>query len=129
MVLTREGGTVSRLALGRILGMVSVRLVGEALEGGLFSAAPLLRSSPLCVHFSVDRVSGVVLGPVLRQEDLRTGAVVIGRSTVAFLSTVGVVASSSAAVVAGDLGGVFTRSVETWGGMVIGPSLMGARVT
>ena len=54
--------------------------------------------------------SGRALGAVLRREDLRNGAVLIGGSTVAVLSTAGVVAYFSAAVGAGDSGGVVTRS-------------------
>ena len=45
------------------------------------------------------------------------------------LSTVGVVVSFGPAVGAGDAGGVFTRSAGTWGGVVIGTLLMGARVS
>jgi hypothetical protein len=39
VLLTRGGGTGSRLALSDILGMVAARSIGEALEAGLVSAA------------------------------------------------------------------------------------------
>ena len=88
MVLTSGGGTVSGLALGGILGMVSVRSVGGALEVGLVSAAAFLRASPPCVLFGVDMASGGGFGAVLRREDIRKGAVLIGGSTVVVLSNV-----------------------------------------
>ena len=117
MVLTSGGSTVSRLALSGILGMVSVRSGGEASEAGLALAAAFLRASPPCVLFGVDMASGGGLGAVLRQEDLRKGAVLIGRSTVVVLWTVGVAVSLGPANGAGDFGVVVTKSggrEEAW---------------
>ena len=67
---------MSRLALGGILGMVSVRLVVEASEAGLVLVAAFLHAFPPGVLFGVDMASGAGLGAVLRREDLRGGGLV-----------------------------------------------------
>ena len=72
-VITSGGGTGSRLALRKILGMVSDRSVGEASEAGLVSAATILLAFPLVVLFGVDMASGTGFGAVLCREDLCGG--------------------------------------------------------
>ena len=126
-VPTSGGGTRPRQALRVIFGMASALSLGEASEAGLVAAATFLAVLPLFVLFGVDRASGAVFGVVLSREDVRAGGLLIGGSTGGASMTGGVADFLGSASVGGVVGGVVTAYAGSWGGVVTGTSLMGAR--
>jgi hypothetical protein len=109
--------------------MVSVRLAGvAALEGGsMVSVGPtFLRSALPVVRFGVDMASRGALRVILRQRNLRFGAVLVLVSALAAVFSGVVVVARGVALLSGNLLGESTRLSGTWGGVVMRSSLIGS---